>query len=47
MSFMTIQPDMVAAAASDLSAIGAAISADNAAARHVARCGQRRFRACW
>ena len=33
MSFMTIQPDMLAAAASDLSLIGLAISADNAAAR--------------
>ena len=32
MSFMTIQPDMLAAAASDLSLIGSAISADNAAA---------------
>jgi PE family protein len=31
MSFMTIQPDMLAAAASDLSLIGSAISADNAA----------------
>ena len=33
MSFMTLQPDMLAAAASDLSVIGSAISADNAAAR--------------
>jgi hypothetical protein len=32
MSFMTIQPDVLAAAASDLSLIGSAISADNAAA---------------
>ena len=32
MSFMTTQPDMLAAAASDLSLIGLAISADNAAA---------------
>ena len=32
MSFMTIRPDMLAAAASDLSLIGSAISADNAAA---------------
>jgi hypothetical protein len=31
MSFMTIQPDMQAAAASDLSVISSAISADNAA----------------
>jgi hypothetical protein len=31
MSFMKIQPDMLAAAASDLSLIGSAISADNAA----------------
>jgi hypothetical protein len=32
MSFMTLQPDMLAAAASNLSVIGSAISADNAAA---------------
>jgi hypothetical protein len=32
MSFTTTQPDMLAAAASDLSLIGSAISADNAAA---------------
>ena len=32
MSFMTIRPDMLAAAASDLSLIGLAISADYAAA---------------
>jgi hypothetical protein len=32
MSFMTLQPDMLAAATSDLSVIGSAISADNAAA---------------
>ena|ERR1700737_2673051 len=32
MSFTTIEPDMLAAAASDLSLIGSAISADNAAA---------------
>jgi hypothetical protein len=32
MSFMTIQPDMLAAGASDLSFIGSALSADNAAA---------------
>ena len=32
MSFMTIQPDVLAAAASDLSLIGSAISSDNAAA---------------
>ena len=32
MSFTIIQPDMLAAAAGDLSLIGSAISADNAAA---------------
>jgi hypothetical protein len=34
MSFMKIQPDMLAAADGDLSLIGSAVSADNAAAVH-------------
>jgi hypothetical protein len=35
MSFTTIQPDMLAAAASDLSLIGSAIRADNATAGRI------------